>query len=106
MLETSSDLLIIVGAFCLLVFTGFLCYLIYSLTKIVQESKKTVEDVNKKMEKLNPVIDNTTMTISSLMQKDKGSQNYPCCHHRLDADAATILTRWDHQQSVLDAPLA
>lgn len=68
MLETSKDLLFIAISVAVLALSGYLCYLIYSLTKLTQESKKTVEDVNKKLEKVNPVIDSTTETVKSLTE--------------------------------------
>lgn len=66
MLETSNDLLLIASSIAILVFTGFLCYLVFSLTKLIQESKKTVEDVNKKLEKIDPLVDDLTKTVGSL----------------------------------------
>ncbi len=68
MLEKSTDLLYIALAICALGFTAFLCYLLLALTKVVQESKKTVEDINKKLEKINPIVDTSTTTITSLME--------------------------------------
>lgn len=75
MLETSKDLLFIALAISCLTLTGYLCYLIYSVTKLAQESKKTIEDVNKKLEKVNPVLDSTTGTINSLMETLKTINN-------------------------------
>lgn len=68
MLNTSTDLLLIAIAISVLGLSGYLSYLIYSLAKVVQESKKTVEDVNKKLEKVDPLVDSSTETISSLME--------------------------------------
>jgi len=68
MLETSKDLLLVALAISVLALTGYLCYLLYSLSKLVQETKKTVEDVNKKLDKINPTLDSATQTINSLLE--------------------------------------
>ena len=68
MINTSMDLMLVSIAIAVLGLSGFFCYLIYSLTKVVQESRKTVEDVNKKLEKIDPVVDSTSTTISSLLE--------------------------------------
>jgi uncharacterized protein YoxC len=68
MLETSKDLLWVALAISALALTAYLCYLLYSLAKIVQEAKKTVEDVNKKLDKVNPTLDSATETINSLLE--------------------------------------
>jgi len=68
MLNTSTDLLLIAIAISVLGLTGYLSYLIYSLAKVVQESKKTVEDVNKKLGKIDPIVESSAETISSLME--------------------------------------
>lgn len=66
MLETSNDILLIASSIAILAFTGFLCYLVFSLTKLIQESKKTVEDVNKKLEEINPMVIDLTTTVNGL----------------------------------------
>ena len=68
MLETSKDILFIAISIAVLAISGYFSYLLYSLTKLTQESKKTVEDVNKKLEKVNPVLDSATNTIKSLSE--------------------------------------
>lgn len=68
MLETSKDILFIAISIAVLAVSGYLSYLLYSVTKLTQESKKTVEDVNKKLEKVNPVIDSAAETIQSLTE--------------------------------------
>ena len=66
MLNTSTDVLLIVIAICVAFFTGFLCYFIYNLTQTVKQGTKTVEDVNKKLEKIDPLVDDLTETVGSL----------------------------------------
>lgn len=66
MLETSNDILLIASSIAILAFTGFLCHLVFNLTKIVQESKKTVEDVNKKLSTIDPLVSDLTTTVNSL----------------------------------------
>lgn len=68
MLETSKDILYIGIAIAVLAVSGYLSYLLYSLAKLVQESKKTVEDVNKKLDTVNPVVDSATDTVKSLVE--------------------------------------
>jgi uncharacterized protein YoxC len=68
MLETSKDILYIAISVAVLAVSGYLSYLLYSVTKLIQESKKTVEDVNKKLEKVNPVLDSATNTVKSLSE--------------------------------------
>lgn len=68
MIDNSTDLLLGAIAISVVGVSAFSCYLIYALTKTVQEAKKTVEDVNKKLEKVDPIVDSTSTTISSLMQ--------------------------------------
>lgn len=75
MLETSKDLLFIAIAIAVLALGGYLSYLFYSLAKLVQESKRTVEDVNKKLEKIDPLVDNTTETVNSLMSTVQAIDN-------------------------------
>lgn len=66
MLSSSTDLLFIALAICVMAFTGFVCYFIYSLTQTVKESTKTVKDVNKKLEKIDPMIDDLCATVNSV----------------------------------------
>ncbi|MBU1118431.1 DUF948 domain-containing protein [Patescibacteria group bacterium] len=66
MLQTSSDVLYLCGSLALLAFTGFLCYFIYALTKTVQESQKTLEDVNGKLKRVDPVVDETVTTLTDI----------------------------------------
>ncbi len=66
MLETSNDVLLIASSIAILTFTGFLCHLVFNVTKIVQESKKTVEDVNKKLNEIDPMVRDLTTTVNGL----------------------------------------
>ena len=75
MFDTSIDLLWGGLALAIVVLAGFLSYLLYSVTKVVQESRKTVEDVNKKLAKIDPIVDSTSTTVSSLMQTIDGINN-------------------------------
>lgn len=68
MLQESSDILYIAISIAVLTVSGFFSYLLYSLSKLTQESKKTVEDVNKKLDKINPVVDSATKTAESLTE--------------------------------------
>jgi len=71
MLNTSSDLLLIVLAICSLALAGFVCHLVYHLTLLIKESQKTVTDINKKLEKIDPVLNSTVETVTALTQTIK-----------------------------------
>ncbi len=68
MLSTSTDLLFIALSICVVAFTAFVCYLIYNLTQTVKESTKTMQDVNKKLEKVDPMVDDLTETVGSVTE--------------------------------------
>ncbi|MBU1167918.1 DUF948 domain-containing protein [Patescibacteria group bacterium] len=72
---TSEDFILIAGGVGILALSGFLSHLIYNFSKVVKESNKTVADVNKKLEKIDPVIDETTKTLVDLNESVQGINN-------------------------------
>jgi hypothetical protein len=56
MLNTSSDILLIVISFCVLWFTIFICWAIYYVAMILREFKKVALDVRRKIELLEAVL--------------------------------------------------
>ena len=63
MFETSLDLLYGAIAIGVLLFAGFLSYVLFRTGKIIEESQKSVETVNKNLSKLETVVDDVIPTI-------------------------------------------
>jgi len=66
MFNESIDLLWLAIALAVLVVSGFTAYLIFHLAHLVRESKRTVEDVNGKMKRVDPALDALTSTAQEL----------------------------------------
>lgn len=64
----AGDFILYAGGVAILVLAGFISYLIYAMTKVVQSTNVTVDDINKKLEKVDPVFDETTKTLTDLNQ--------------------------------------
>ncbi len=64
MLESSLDLLWIALALSALLLCGFLVHLIFNLTKVIRESRKTVHNVNKKLHSLDDAVEETGETMT------------------------------------------
>lgn len=62
MFEESIDYLWVAAAIGVLVVGLVLAYLIYQMALVVKESRKTVEDVNRKLIKADPVVDAVVRT--------------------------------------------
>ena len=62
MFEESIDYLWVAAAIGVLVVGIVLAYLIYQMALVVKESRKTVEDVNRKLIKADPVVDAVVRT--------------------------------------------
>lgn len=56
MLETSKDLLFIVISFCVLVFTGFLVWILYYLAMILKQTNEVVADARRKLEAIDEIL--------------------------------------------------
>ncbi|OGY41762.1 MAG: hypothetical protein A2Y82_02700 [Candidatus Buchananbacteria bacterium RBG_13_36_9] len=56
MLESSKDILFIVLAVSIFLFTVFICWAIYYIAMILREAKKIVADVRKKIELVESLI--------------------------------------------------
>lgn len=68
MLNTSQDVFWIALALSIVVVSTCLAVVLIRLSGILKEGEKTVQDVNKKLEMTNPVLEESTRTVSSLMQ--------------------------------------
>lgn len=73
MFETSQDILYITVSVCALVFTGFLCWVLFYLAKLLKQSNQITEELHAKMTEWAEAIDeikerviNTAATLSSL----------------------------------------
>lgn len=55
----------------LLFTSGYFCYLLFSWAKLVGETKKTIADLNKKLEKIDPVVSETAETSAELLKTVK-----------------------------------
>lgn len=72
-LETSQDILYITVSVCTLVFTGFLCWVLFYLAHLLKQSNQITEELHAKMTEWAEAIDeikekviNTAATLSSL----------------------------------------
>lgn len=63
-----SEFILYAGGAGILILTGFISYLLYAMTRVVQSSNVTIDDINKKLEKVDPIVDETTKTITELNQ--------------------------------------
>lgn len=70
-----TNFILYAGGASVIILTSFLCYLIYSIAKLVSEGNKTVADVNKKLEKIDPVFDETTKTLVDLNESIQAINN-------------------------------
>lgn len=68
MFQESVDLWYGALAIAVVLVAGFLAYLLWALAKLVLEGKRTVEDVNKKLEKIDPVVNESTTTLTDLLK--------------------------------------
>lgn len=73
MFETSQDILYITVSVCTLVFTGFLCWVLFYLAQLLKQSNQITEELHAKMTEWAEAIDeikerviNTAATLSSL----------------------------------------
>lgn len=62
----ANDFILYAGGVAILILTGFISYLLYAMTKVVQSANVTVDDVNNKLKKVDPVVDETTKTLTEL----------------------------------------
>lgn len=65
MLETSQDILYIAVALCVLIFTGFLVWIMYYLAQIMRQSNEIITDVRKEIVELQAAIQNIKEKVAS-----------------------------------------
>jgi len=69
MLETSKDLLFITLAFCVLLFTGFVCWLVYYFISMIRNLRSITKGVKQKVDMVDDVL-------KTLKEKINSSANY------------------------------
>jgi len=67
-LETSQDLILLVGAICLLLVTGFLCWLLYEAARLLHQTNQLVEDTRKKISAFELLVKSAGEKIANLSQ--------------------------------------
>lgn len=67
-MEVGKTVLFFALSLTILAVSGYFCYLLFCWAKLIQETKRTMEDFNKKLEKVNPVLDEATGTATDLLQ--------------------------------------
>jgi len=68
MLEVGKTTLFFALSGALLGVSGYFCYLLFNWAKLISETKKTMQDLNKKLEKVDPVLDEATGATTDLLQ--------------------------------------
>lgn len=71
----SLDFLLIALGVCALVLTGYICYALLNLSRVLREFKKSLGDINKKLDKINPVVESFGSTTISLMETIQAINN-------------------------------
>lgn len=66
MFEASIDLLWGAIALSVLGVSGFLCYLLFHSAGLVRESRRTVEDVNGKLKRVDPALDALVVSLEEV----------------------------------------
>jgi uncharacterized protein YoxC len=67
-LESSSDLILLVGSICLLLVTGFTCWLLYEAARLLHQTNQLVEDTRKKISAVEHAIMSIGEKLSNLSQ--------------------------------------
>jgi uncharacterized protein YoxC len=100
MINTSQDVFWILLAISILLTAGFLSFVLYRVGKITEEAQKTVKDINIKLKKLNPLLDEgipaVNSLIESLQQLNKGIIKPVLGLGGTIAGITSILKKWKH----------
>lgn len=67
-LETSSDLILLVGSICLLLVTGFTCWLLYEAARLLHQTNQLVEDTRNKISAVELLVKSIGEKIANLSQ--------------------------------------
>lgn len=67
MLEVGKTVLFFALSLAILAMSGYFSYLLFNWAKLMQESKKTLEDLNRKLGKIDPLFDEVTETTTDLL---------------------------------------
>lgn len=68
MMEVGRTILFFALSIAILAVSGYFCYLLFCWAKLMQETKRTMQDLNKKLEKVDPVVDEAAGTATDLLQ--------------------------------------
>lgn len=68
MLILGKTVLFFALSLSILAVSGYFCYLLFCWAKLMQETKRTMQDLNKKLEKVDPVVDEVVGTTADLLQ--------------------------------------
>lgn len=67
-LETSSDLILLVGSICLLLVTGFVCWLLYEAARLLHQTNELVEETREKINAVELLVKTVGEKIMNLSQ--------------------------------------
>jgi uncharacterized protein YoxC len=68
MLILGKTVLFFALSLAILAVSGYFCYLLFCWAKLIQETKRTIEDLNRKLSKIDPVLDEASGTATDLLQ--------------------------------------
>lgn len=67
MLELGRTVLFFALSIGILAMSGYFCYLLFNWAKMTKETTKTLENFNRKLEKIDPLLDEATGTVTNLL---------------------------------------
>ncbi|MCE9586175.1 hypothetical protein K8R04_02555 [Candidatus Uhrbacteria bacterium] len=67
-LTTSSDLILLVGSICLLLVTGFTCWLLYEAARLLHQTNQLVEETREKISAVELLVKTVGEKIMNLSQ--------------------------------------
>lgn len=76
MFDTSKDVFWIILSASIGLVSILLSVVLFRVAKIIQESEKTVKNVNRKLKKLDPIIDDGVPIVSSFLETLEGINNH------------------------------
>ena len=93
MVESSKDILFLVIAFCVLLFTGFVCWFIFYLIRIVRGANEMVQTIKEKVELVGDILESIRSKINS------ASSYFPMIAKGVSQLAGFIKSRRERQES-------
>lgn len=71
MLILAKTILLFSLSLAILGVSGYFCYLLFNWAKLVRETNKTLADINKKLEKVDPILNEASETSCELLKTVK-----------------------------------